>query len=173
MLYKPVIWSIAFANYILIFFLIFHYRDKWIVWECLEFSHSNLLRWIMLYFIHSDALWYPSNYDLLRWILCLITLTCYLSMKHFTCCASPAVLHLLCVESYVLMCPFYYSNYQSILFCVQSVIKFLSHNDVCVCLSIVLYLLIPHSYNPHLTSYSYLSFLFYSGSARWGDYDRY
>ena len=53
-----------------------------------------------------------------------------------------------CVESYVLMCPFYYSNYQSILFCVESVIKFLSHNDVCVCLSIVLYLLIPHSYKP-------------------------
>ena len=62
-------------------------------------------------------------------------------------------LHLLCVESYVFMCPFYYSNYQSILLCVESVIKFLSHNDVCVCLSIVLYLLIPHSYNPHLTSY--------------------
>jgi hypothetical protein len=37
------------------------------------------------YFIHYDALWYPSNYDILRWILCLITLTCYLSMKHFTC----------------------------------------------------------------------------------------
>ena len=62
-------------------------------------------------------------------------------------------LHLLCVESYVLMCPFDYSNYQSILFCVESVIKFQSHNDVCVCLSIVLYLLIPHSYNLHLTTY--------------------
>ena len=154
-----------FANYILIFFLIFHYRDKWIVWECLEFSHSNLLRWIMQYFIHSDALWSPSNYDLLRWILCLITP----SMNYLLAQA----LHLLCVESYVLMCPFYYSNYQSILFCVESVIKFLSHNDVCVCLSIVLYLLIPHSYNPHLTSYSYLSFLFHSGSARWSHYDRY
>jgi hypothetical protein len=70
----------------------------------------------------------------------------------FTCRASPAVLHLLCVESYVLMCPFYYSNYQSILFCVESVIKFQSHNDVCVCLSIVLYLLTPHSYNPHLSN---------------------
>ena len=41
-----------------------------------------------------------------------------------------SVQDLLCVESYVLMCPFYYSNYQSILFCVQSVIKFQSHNDV-------------------------------------------
>ena len=50
-------------------------------------------------------------------------------------------LHLLCVESYVLMCPFNYFNYQSILFCVECVIKFLSHNDVCVCVSIVLYLL--------------------------------
>ena len=80
---------------------------------------------------------------------------------------------LLCIESYVFMSPFYCSNYQSILFCVGTVIKFLSHNDVYVCLSIVLYLLIPHSYNPHLTSYSYLSFLFHSGSARWGNYDRY
>jgi hypothetical protein len=79
----------------------------------------------------------------------IFTLTCYLSMNYLLAQA----LHLLCVESYVLMCPFYYSNYQSILFCVESVIKFLSHNDVCVCLSIVLYLLIPHSYNPHLTSY--------------------
>ena len=85
---------------------------------------------------------------LLCWIcnIYLITLTCYLSMN-------AQALHLLCVESYVLMCPFYYSNYQSILLCVESVIKFLSHNDVCVCLSIVLYLLIPHSYNPHLTNY--------------------
>jgi hypothetical protein len=82
-------------------------------------------------------------------------------------------LHLLCVESYDFMCPFYYSNYQSILLCVESVIKFLSHNDVCVCLSIVLHLLIPHSYNPHLTNYFYLSFLFHCGSGRWGDYDRY
>ena len=39
--------------------------------------------------------------------------------------------------------------------------------------SFLSYLLIPHLYNPHLTSYSYLSFLFHSGSARWGDYDRY
>ena len=35
------------------------------------------------------------------------------------------------------------------------VIKFLSHNDVCVCLSIVLYLLIPHSYYPHLSDPSH------------------
>jgi hypothetical protein len=46
------------------------------------------------------------------------------------------------------MCPFYYSNYQSILFCVESLIKFQSYNDVCVCLSIVLYLLTsyPHDF---------------------------
>ena len=50
--------------------------------------------------------------------------------------------HLLCVESYVFMCPFYYSNYQSVLFCVESVTKFPSHNDVCVCLSTLLYLLL-------------------------------
>ena len=31
------------------------------------------------------------------------------------------------------------------------VMKFLSHNDFCVCLSIVLYLLTPHSYYPHLS----------------------
>ena len=52
--------------------------------------------------------------------------------------------NLLCIESYVVMSPFYYSNYQSILFCVECVIKFLSHNDVCVCLSIVLYALVLH-----------------------------
>ena len=51
---------------------------------------------------------------------------------------------------------FYYSKYQSILFCVECVIKILSHNDVCECLSIVLYLLIPHSYNPHLSDPSHL-----------------
>jgi hypothetical protein len=49
---------------------------------------------------------------------------------------------LLCVESYVFMSPFYYSDYQSTLFCVGTLMKFVSHNDVCVCLSIVLYLLI-------------------------------
>ena len=70
-------------------------------------------------------------------------------------------LHLLCVESYVVMSPFYYSNYQSILFCVGTLIKFVSNNDVCVCLSIVLYLLIPHSYNPHLTTIGSFAFANY------------
>ena len=66
-----------------------------------------------------------------------ITRTCYLSMNYLLARA----LRLLCVESYVLMCPFYYSNYQSILFCVESLIKFLAHNDVCVCRFIVPYFL--------------------------------
>ena len=70
-------------------------------------------------------------------------------------------LHLLCVESYVFMCPFYHSNYQSILFCVECVIKFLSHNDACVCLSIVLYLLTSY---PHDFCLLIELFFFTSGS---------
>ena len=66
-----------------------------------------------------------------------ITRTCYLSMNYLLARA----LRLLCVESYVLMCPFYYSNYQSTLFCVESLIKFLAHNDVCVRRFIVPYFL--------------------------------
>ena len=95
-------------------------------------------------------------YDTLRiMIYCVESYVWSLSPAIYQWNTSLAVLHLLCFTCCALnpMCPFYYSNYQSILFCVQSVIKFLSHNDVCVCLSIVLYLPIPHSYNPHLTSY--------------------
>ena len=72
----------------------------------------------------------------------IVTLTCYLSMNHLLAQALHLLQDLLCIESYVFMSPFYCPNYQSILFCVGTVIKFLSHNDVCVCLSIVLYLLI-------------------------------
>ena len=46
---------------------------------------------------------------------------------------------ILCVEFYVCMCPFYHSNYQSILCCTESVLKLLPHDDACECLSIIEY----------------------------------
>ena len=54
----------------------------------------------------------------------LLTLTLFILYAVLSSYLLAQALHLLCVESYVLISPFNYSNYQSILFCVESVIKF-------------------------------------------------
>ena len=62
-----------------------------------------------------------SSYACPLFCICLspIRIICYLSMKHFTSCASPAVLHLLCVESYPLDISIYIhkTNFKRIRIC--------------------------------------------------------
>ena len=81
---------------------------------------------------------YPLiTYTNSRWILCAVFHRSYnRSMNYLLAQALHFLQELLCIDFYVFISPLYYSNYQ----CFKSVIKLLSCNNVCICLSIVLYL---------------------------------
>ena len=143
-------WILCLNVFVLLLQLSINFILRWICnLLCVEsyvlmcpFYYSNCACLsIVLYLLSLDLLSYYPNDFLCSNILLHSNLNPMSDHSHLLCINE--ALHLLCVESYVLMCPFYYSNNQSILFCVESAIKFLSHNDVSVRLSIVLLLSFP------------------------------